>query len=146
MDTIYDDLDREPEGPGYAKYVSAIIAVVTLIVIFASVFRFYRNEATVRILNVRDHVSKSQITTADISITSRDASEPEKENENFSNVSLPFIVPVEGGRCTLIGIEADGYHRWERFFCPSITQRIDIEIELIPADYLPPSQPDKFDA
>ena len=140
-----DDINREPESSNIGKYIRALIAFLTLVVFVSTLFRYYRTETTVRIVKIRDHIDKSQIQQVDISIISSDSSNPRDEDETFMDVELPFNIPVEGGKCTLIGIKADGYHPWERLFCPSVNERIDIEIELIPGDFLPVPQ-NKFEA
>lgn len=149
MDYFTDEINIEeptvaPERPGCSRYILALVAFLTLLAFGAGLFRNFWNDSTVRFVRIRDQINKSSINPVDVLASPSRSKNPIGNFDYLKEKVAPFNIPIETGECTLIRIVADGYFTWERLFCPSSKQIIEIEIELVP-EVIPPGTPDMFE-
>ena len=148
-DYLYDveteEIAEEPlRKSNFSIYVIRFIAFFMLIVLIAGLVRNFQKGADIRIVEIADHITKFQIDKVNISVRPAFESQPEDEDDYYFDVKPPITLPVEGGECFKILIEAQGYHKWENTFCPSIAEKIYLEIDLIPEN-LPPIRDNLFE-
>jgi hypothetical protein len=139
FDTDPEEIQEEiSRTSSFTVYVIRFISFFMLIVLIAGTFRNFQKGADIRIVEIADHITKFQIDNVNISVSPAFASQPEGQEDYYFDVKPPINLPVEGGECFDILVEAQGYHKWENTFCPSIAEKIYIEIDLIPEN-LPPA-------
>ena len=135
------ETDETAEVPEHKSclsiYAVRISAFFLLVVLIAGTFRNFQKGADIRIVGITDHISRFQIEKVNISVRPAFVSQPGDQEEFYPEVKPPINLSVEGGECYDILVEASGYHDWKKTFCPSISERIYVEIDLIPKD-LPP--------
>lgn len=140
-----DELVEEPRKPSkFSIYLLRLLAFVMLLVLVGGTFRYYQKGAMVRIVGINDHISKLKVVQANITVRPAFGAQSEAEQDFYFGVKPPINLPVEGGACYRVLVEAQGYHSWENIFCPSVSENIFIEIDLIPDD-LPPARPKLFE-
>lgn len=145
FDIYPEEINDEPQHESkFSVYAFRFIAFFMLLVLVAGVFRNFNKAATVRIVAIADHITKFQIDKVNISVSPAFSSHSDDQEDYYFDVNPPINLPVEGGECVDILIEADGYHKWENTFCPSISEKIYLEIDLIPED-LPPIRQNLFE-
>jgi len=145
FDVETEDITEEPlQKSNFSIYVIRFVAFIMLIVLIVGTFRNFQKGADIRIVEIADHITKFQIDNVNISVSPAFASQPDGEEDYYFDVKPPINLPVEGGECFSILVEAQGYHKWENTFCPSIAEKIYIEINLIPEN-LPPIQDNLFE-
>ena len=148
-DYLYDveteEIAEEPlRKSNFSIYVIRFIAFFMLIVLIAGLFRNFQKGADIRIVEIADHIAKFQIDKVNISVRPAFESQPEDEDDYYFDVKPPITLPVEPNERFKILVEAQGYHKWENTFCPSIAEKIYLEIDLIPEN-LPPIRDNLFE-
>jgi hypothetical protein len=148
-DYLYDiETEESAEEPlrqsNFSVYVIRFIAFFMLIVLIIGLFRNFQKGADIRIVEIADHITRFQIDNVDISVRPAFSSQREGEDHYYFDVKAPINLPVEGGECIKILVEAQGYHKWENTFCPAVAEKIYIEINLVPEN-LPPIREKLFE-
>jgi len=127
-----------------SMYIIRLAAVITLIVFIAAVFQFNRDNATLQISGVFDINSKLSINEVDITIFPGERTSSDAETDIYFGVNPPAKIPIPGGKCSSILVKAEGYYSWKQLFCPTYSEVIFIELNLIPS-YLPKPFPQEFE-
>lgn len=145
FDVETEDITEEPlHKTSFTVYVVRFTAFIMLVVLIAGTFRNFQKGADIRIVEIADHITRFQIDKVNISVRPAFSSQREGQDDYYFDVKPPINLPVEGGECFNILVEAQGYHKWENTFCPSIAEKIYIEIDLIPEN-LPPIREKLFE-
>ena len=147
--TLYDiepdEISLEPEHkPGFLVYVIRIIAFLMLVVLLVGLFQNFNKGANIRIVGISDHITRFQVENVNILVSPAFSAKGDSQDDFYLDVKAPVTLPVEGGECFDIVVEAEGYHKWENTICPSISERIYLEIDLVPRD-LPPIRQNLFE-
>jgi hypothetical protein len=145
FDVEAEDIAEEPlHKTSFTVYVVRLIAFIMVVILIAGTFRNFQKRADIRIVEIADHITKFQIDKVNISVRPAFSSQRQDQDDYYFDVKPPINLPVEGGECFKILVEAQGYHKWENIFCPSIDEKIYIEIDLIPEN-LPPVREKLFE-
>ena len=139
---IFEEPDHKPSS--IARYIIRLVAVITLAVFITAVFQFNRDNATLQIAGVFDIDSKRSINEVDITILPTERNSKELDTEVYFGVNPPAKISIPGGKCSSILVEAKGYHNWKHMFCPTHSEIINIELNLIPS-HLPKPFPKEFE-
>jgi hypothetical protein len=139
---IIEEPDHKPST--LTRYIIRLVAVITLAVFITAVFQFNRNNATLQIGGVFDIDTKLSINEVDITILPAERNSEELNTEVYFGVKPPARIPIPGGKCSSVLVEAEGYHNWKHLFCPTYSEIINIELNLIPS-HLPKPFPQEFE-
>jgi hypothetical protein len=127
-----------------SKCLIRLVALITLAGLLAALLKFNRDNATLQIAGVFDINTKLSIKDVDITIKPAENSSREVEADVYLSIKPPARFPIPGGKCSSVLVEADGYHDWKHLFCPSYSEVINIELNLIPS-FLPKPFPQEFE-
>ena len=139
---IFEEPDHKPSS--IARYIIRLVALITLAVFLAAVFQFNRDNATLQIAGIFDTHTKMSINEVDITILPAERNSNDMDAEVYFGVKPPAKIPIPGGKCSSIMVEAEGYHSWKHLFCPTYSEIINIELNLIPS-HLPKPFPQEFE-
>ena len=139
---IFEEPEHKPST--VSRYIIRLAAVITLAVFLAAIFQFNRDNATLQIAGVFDINSKLSINEVDITILPAERNSSEIETDVYYGIKPPAKIQIPGGKCSSVQVEAEGYHNWKHLFCPSYSEVINIELNLIPS-HLPKPFPQEFE-
>ena len=88
-----------PDKPNFSVYVVRVMAFFMLVVLIAGLFRNFHKGATIRIVEIADHITRFEIESVNISVSPAFSSQSESQENYYFDVEPPINLPVEGGEC-----------------------------------------------